>query len=146
MFAQRKKVLIVDDDVQILAGTMLRLEHAGYDTCLASDGDLGVRLAQQVLPDLVLMDVSMPRLNGLDALVRLRSDRRTAQIPVVMVSASLPDQRTALDAGARFFVRKPYTSQDLLSAVEKALDGPNRFNLPCSRFLESDSHASPSKA
>ena len=117
----RKKVLIVDDDSQIVEGTKLRLIHAGYDTCTANDGDVGVEVAQAEHPDIVLMDVSMPRLNGLDALARLRADRRTVHIPVVMVSASMPDQQTALDAGARFFVKKPYSSQDLLIAVERAL-------------------------
>ena len=121
MSEHRKKVLIVDDDVQIIAGTKLRLAHAGYDTCVANDGDVGVQIAQAEHPDLVLMDVSMPRLNGLEALAMLRVDSRTQRIPVVMLSASLHDQQTALDAGARFFVRKPYSSQDLLSAVEKAL-------------------------
>lgn len=117
----RKKVLIVDDDVQIVEGTRLRLAHAGYDTCTANDGDVGIQVAQDERPDIVLMDVSMPRLNGLDALARLRADRRTAHIPVVMLSASMPDRRTALDAGARFFVKKPYSSQELLIAVERAL-------------------------
>jgi CheY-like chemotaxis protein len=117
----RKKVLIVDDDNQIVAGTRLRLTHAGYDTCTANDGDVGVQVAQDEHPDIVLMDVSMPRLNGLDALARLRADCRTDRIPVVMLSASMPDQQTALDAGARFFVKKPYSSQDLLTAVERAL-------------------------
>jgi CheY-like chemotaxis protein len=116
-----KKVLIVDDDVQICAGTKLRLESAGYETCLASDGDLGFEAACEECPDLVLMDVSMPRLNGLDALTLLRANERTSRIPVVMLSASMPDQRKALDAGARFFVRKPYSGQDLLAAVEKAI-------------------------
>jgi CheY-like chemotaxis protein len=116
-----KKVLIVEDDVQICSGTKLRLESAGYTTCSASDGDTGVIAAREELPDLVLMDVSMPRLNGLDALARMKADRRTEGIPVVMLSASMPDQRRALDAGARFFVKKPYTSEELITAVEKAM-------------------------
>jgi CheY-like chemotaxis protein len=121
MFRNRKKVLIVDDDSQIITGTKLRLAHAGYDTCTANDGDIGVQVAQSEQPDIVLMDVSMPRVNGLVALSKLRSDSRTKCIPVVMLSASMPDQQLALDAGARFFVKKPYSSDDLLSAVEKAL-------------------------
>ncbi len=117
----KHKVLIVDDDTHITSGTKLRLEHAGYETCIAGDGDVGVQVAREEHPHLVLMDVSMPRLNGLDALALLRADGRTAQIPVVMLSASMPDRQKALDAGARFFVKKPYTSHELLSAVEKAL-------------------------
>jgi CheY-like chemotaxis protein len=121
MSGKPKKVLIVEDDAQIVTGTKLRLESAGYETCSAADGDAGVIAAHEEHPDLVLMDVSMPRLNGLDALARLRADRSTAGIPVVMLSASMPDQRRALDAGARFFVRKPYTSDELIIAVERAM-------------------------
>lgn len=121
MSEKRTKVLVVDDDAHILMGTKLRLAHAGYEICTATDGDTGVQLALTERPDIVVMDVSMPRMNGLEALVRLRADRRTELIPVVMLSASLRDKQTALDAGARFFVGKPYNSLDLLSAVQKAL-------------------------
>lgn len=109
MLEKRTKVLVVDDDAQTLMGTSLRLAHSGYEICTATDGDIGVQLAFSEQPDIVVMDVSMPRMNGLEALVRLREDNRTALIPVVMLSASLRDKQTALDAGARFFVSKPYS-------------------------------------
>ena len=118
---ESRKVLIVDDDDQLLFGTRRRLEAAGYVTCVASDGDEGVRTASDELPDLVLMDVRMPRLDGLAALAQLRNNPATKDIPVVMLSASLSDQGTALDLGARYFVRKPYSGQQLLTAVEHAI-------------------------
>ena len=117
----QKRVLIVDDDEQIRFGAQRRLEAAGYATSLANDGDIGVELAEQQQPDLVLMDVQMPRMDGLTALCSLKNNPVTSGIPVVMLSASPRDQRKSLDSGARFFVRKPYSSQQLLTAIEHAM-------------------------
>jgi CheY-like chemotaxis protein len=67
------------------------------------------------------MDVRMPRMNGLEALLRLQSSAATNAIPVIMLSASLADRQAALDAGARFFLKKPYQGEQLLAALEDAL-------------------------
>lgn len=72
-------------------------------------------------PDAIVMDVRMPRMDGLTALAELKADPDTRDIPVVMLSASLPDQKEALDRGARFFLRKPYGGQALIEAVRSSL-------------------------
>lgn len=116
----RKSVLIVDDDEHITFGVARRLEAEGYVIFSATDGKQGFDMARQRRPDVVLLDVRMPTLDGLAALGRLRADQGTRDIPVIMLSASLSDQKKALDAGARFFVRKPYDRDKLLTAVDQA--------------------------
>jgi len=118
-----KTVLIVDDDQQIVDGINLRLKRAGYITMIASDGSQGVFAAVQSLPDAIILDVRMPKLDGISALKKLRSTRETRSIPVMMLSASIQDKQPALDAGARFFIAKPYQSATLLKAVQTVTSG-----------------------
>jgi DNA-binding response OmpR family regulator len=121
MRAFRNRILIVDDDDDILRGAQLRLGGAGYKMFLAHDGAEGIVSAVENNPHAIVMDVRMPRMDGLTALSRLRERRETKDIPVVMLSASLVDQQAALNAGARYFIPKPYQGQTLLAAVDSAL-------------------------
>ena len=94
-----QKILIADDDLDISMGTSRRLQHAGYETITASDGDEGLELARAHQPDAILLDVRMPRMNGFTVLKHLASCAETKDIPVVMLSASVVDQQRALDSG-----------------------------------------------
>jgi len=118
----RNRILVVDDDRDMVRGARLRLGAAGYETLVAFDGAEGVAKAIDSLPDAILLDVLMPRMSGLSALAALRSHQQTKNIPIVMLSASLIDQQAALDAGARFFLSKPFRAHKLLEAIESALD------------------------
>jgi DNA-binding response OmpR family regulator len=118
------QILLVDDDRDILFGASLRLAAAGYKTITACDGDEGLESAQLNHPDAIVLDVRMPRMNGLVTLNRLRACQQTRSIPVVIVSASLVDQREALDSGAKFFLTKPYHGDALLAAVASVLNEP----------------------
>lgn len=114
-------VLIVDDDAEIVRGVSLRLAAAGYRMLTASDAESGIATAVANQPDVIVLDVRLPRRNGLSALSDLKSRPETKQIPVVMLSASVVDQQAALDTGARFFLRKPYRGDVLVQAVRTAL-------------------------
>ncbi len=114
-------VLMVDDDQDILHAACMRLRAAGYKTLEATDGEEGIATAIRGQPDLIVMDVRMPRKNGLDALADLKHRTDTQHIPIVMLSASIVDQAAALDAGARFFIRKPYNGMTLIQAVQTAM-------------------------
>ena len=81
----------------------------------------GVNVARKARPAAIALDVRMPRMNGLVALGKLQHDERTKHIPIVMLSASVVDQQAALDAGARYFLTKPYQPTTLLTAVERAI-------------------------
>jgi DNA-binding response OmpR family regulator len=114
-------VLIVDDDREIVRGVSLRLEAAGYRMLTAGDAEVGIATAVANRPDIIVLDVRLPRRNGLSALSDLKRRPQTKQIPVVMLSASVVDQQAALDAGARFFLRKPYRGDVLVQAIRTAL-------------------------
>ncbi|MCA9258235.1 MAG: response regulator [Planctomycetales bacterium] len=124
----RKRVLVVDDEAAIAHGVAMRLEASGYDVETAEDGEKGVDAARRGHPDVVLMDVRMPRMDGREALVTLRADQATADIPIIMLSASLRDQQEALRSGASFFLTKPYRCQELLAAIEHVL--PPQISMP----------------
>jgi two-component system response regulator MprA len=114
-------VLVVDDDPCIRYAASRRLEGAGYKVSEADSGESGLSSINAARPDAVLLDVMMPLLDGLKTLERMRAEPTMKQIPVVMLSASLSDQQRALNAGARFFLRKPYCGADLLEALDLAL-------------------------
>lgn len=115
--AAPKQILFVDDDLDIVDGARLRLEKAGYEAIVATDGEEALAAAIKFRPDAIVMDIRMPRMDGLSALVKLRERAETRMIPVVVLSASLIDQPYALDHGARFFLRKPYRAETLLNAI-----------------------------
>lgn len=117
----RLKALVVDDDKNIVAGVQMRLTHAGFDVLTAYDGIDGLAKIRSEHPDLVLLDVRMPGMDGLSVLQSLRADDSSQAPPVIMLSASLQDQQTALDAGAHYFLTKPYRSSDLLEAISSVL-------------------------
>src|SRR5262245_53132832 len=119
----RPKILLVDDDPEIAAAAGMRLRAAGYETLYANDGDVGVASAARSLPDAILLDVRMPHLDGFGAMAELKRREDTHHIPIIMLSASVSDQRAALDAGARFFLRKPYQGNALVKTVNAVIHG-----------------------
>ncbi|MEW4454467.1 response regulator [Bremerella sp. JC817] len=116
-----RKILIVDDEHDIREGVSYRLRAAGYATLSAENGIEGIASARLHRPDAILLDVQMPEKDGIETLREMRRDTEISSIPIVMLSASLRDELRALDAGARFFVQKPYDGSQLLFALEAAL-------------------------
>ena len=117
-----RKVLVADDDPELVQALMLRLGASGYETISASDGKIALEKAVSEKPDVIILDIRMPNLNGLEALQELKKNDITKNTPVVMLSASIRDQQKTLDHGASFFISKPYDSKDVLSAVEASLN------------------------
>lgn len=126
--AQRKpKILIVDDDRQIAQGLDLRFRAAGFETSLAHDGGTGLAVAGDWLPDVMILDLRMPVMDGMNVLAGLAARETTRHIPVVVLSANVADQAKckSLDLGARCFMEKPFDAKQLLSVVGKILaDAP----------------------
>jgi DNA-binding response OmpR family regulator len=125
---QTARILLIDDDHDVIFGTSLRLRAAGYETMAAFDGEDGIAAAIDHHPDAIVLDIRMPRMDGMTALRRLREGDGTKDIPVVMLSASLVDQYAALDAGAKFFLTKPYQPRLLLAALESVMNEEGRDN------------------
>lgn len=116
------KVLLIDDDSEIVTGASIRLKAAGYEVISVGDGEKGIAMASWMQPSAIVLDVQMPRMDGMRVLERLKSDDRTSRIPVVMLSGGLAEQTAALDAGAHFYLRKPYKPQSLIAAIEAAIE------------------------
>lgn len=114
-------ILIVDDDNDVRLGARLRLNAAGYKTLEAEDGMTGVAMAIEHQPDAILMDIRMPRMDGLTALKLLKNNDVTRNTPIVMLSASHVDQAEALDSGAKYFLSKPYRGPLVVTAIDAAI-------------------------
>ena len=117
----KRRILLIDDDHDVLTGTRVRLRAAGYDTVEALDGRQGVESAVQNKPDAILLDVRMPKVDGLETMAMLQEHDETKDIPIVMLSGSVHDQKRALDAGARYFLTKPYIGKKIIAAIGKAI-------------------------
>lgn len=115
------RVLLIDDNHDVVRAAGLRLRTAGYHTLAAYDGDEGIKSAVENRPEAIIMDVRMPGKDGLTALSELKRRDDTRHIPVVMLSASIVDQKAALEAGAAFFLKKPYHGDILVRAVDAAV-------------------------
>jgi len=121
--SHRPVVLVADDDPDILALVALRLEHDGYEVVRAHDGQGAIDRALERTPDLALIDVSMPRLDGYEVTARLRENDATSRIPVILLAARAQEADVArgLEAGADDYVTKPFSTDELRSRVQAAL-------------------------
>jgi two-component system alkaline phosphatase synthesis response regulator PhoP len=117
-------VLVVDDDPVIQKLLQVNFEMEGYDVVIAGDGEEGLALAREEQPDLVLLDVMMPKMNGLDVAAAMRSDATTEGIPIIMLSAKAQasDVQAGLDLGVDDYVTKPFDPLELLERVGAILD------------------------
>jgi two-component system cell cycle response regulator DivK len=118
------RILVVEDNERNLKLVRDVLQHAGYDVIAARSGEQGLALARERLPDLVLMDLQLPEMNGTEALRRLRADPLTRAIPVVAVTAFAmrDDRERALDAGFDSYIEKPISVRALPDQVRGFLD------------------------
>ena len=117
------EILIVEDNEKNMKLVRDVLQVKGYATLEAVTGEDGVRLAKEHLPALVLMDIQLPGISGIEALKQLRADPATAAIPVIAVTASVmvSDRRNITDAGFDGYVGKPLNLKEFLAAVASAL-------------------------
>ena len=118
-------ILVVEDNERNLKLLRDVLEYAGYDVRAARTGEDGIALAVKEPPDLVLMDLQLPGIDGMEALHRLRESPRTAGIPVVAVTAQAmkQDRERALDAGFNGYVAKPISVRAFPDQVRRFLSG-----------------------
>jgi DNA-binding response OmpR family regulator len=119
----RPLVLVADDDPDILALVRFRLERDGYEVLSAPDGETALDLALARTPDIAVLDVMMPRLDGYEVTRRLREHGPTTGIPIILLTARVqePDLERGFDAGADDYVTKPFSPQALGERVQAAL-------------------------
>ena len=116
-------VLVADDDDDILLLVTTRLRRDGFDVISARNGDEALALAQQRRPDVAVLDVGMPGLDGLEVLQRIRADDELKGTRVLLLTAKAQesDARRGYDAGADAYVRKPFSPADLSARVRELL-------------------------
>jgi DNA-binding response OmpR family regulator len=119
----RKRILLVDDSETSLMMARMILSKANYDILVAKDGQQGVDAALRERPDLVLLDVVMPRMNGFEACAALKARPETQGIPVIMVTTRGEGEsvESGFSAGAADYVTKPVNGLELLTKVRSAL-------------------------
>jgi DNA-binding response OmpR family regulator len=116
-------VLVVDDDPVILKLLEVNFEMEGFEVVGASDGAMGLERARQVLPDIVILDVMMPRMTGYEVAKALREDDDTAHIPIIFVTARAQssDVERGIELGVDDYVTKPFDPLDLIARVNALL-------------------------
>ena len=118
-----KLILIVEDDPKSLKLTRDLLQVSGYATIEATDGKQGVELAKAKKPDLILMDIMMPKMDGYTACSKIKADQATKVIPVIMLTAVGYElnEELAKRLGANGYITKPFTREELLDAISQFL-------------------------
>ena len=127
----QQKILVIDDDKVLLQMVSIHLEHWGYRPFTASNGEEGLRLADQEQPALILLDVLMPSMKGREVCAHLKENPKTQKIPVIFLTAmKMPEHiKAGLDHGAEDYIVKPWESEELKERIGVCLmrhsAGPN---------------------
>ena len=118
-----KTILYVEDNAMNRQIVRDLLKRTTYQLIEAHDGEAGVALALEKRPDLILMDIQLPKISGLEATRRLRAEAATAKIPIIAITsfALSGDEQKASEAGATAYLAKPYSPRDLLGLIRKIL-------------------------
>ena len=118
------KILVIDDEQNLRRLTQVNLEANKYEVITATTGTEGLKLAEQMHPDLVLLDIRMPDMSGWDVLMALKMNRKLKKIPVVIMSASPPykDEQSLRNLRASGWLMKPFSVEDLLQQVKQLLE------------------------
>jgi DNA-binding response OmpR family regulator len=116
-------ILIIDDEKDLLELVRYNLEKEGFDAICAADGAGGLEIAQRHKPDLVVLDVMMPGMDGIEVCKRLRNDPRTQRLPIIMLTARATeaDRVIGLELGADDYVIKPFSPRELVARVKAVL-------------------------
>jgi len=121
--SQKKQILVVDDELDLLMAIKLRLETSGFTVHTATDGLEGLAAARRLKPDLIILDIMLPKMNGYKISRFLKFDEEYKHIPVIMLTALAgeEDRATGVETGANAYVTKPFDSVQLVDTVRRFL-------------------------
>ena len=121
--SEKPRLLLVDDEPSIVKMVGKRLEVEGFDVIVAMDGEEGLTKAQTEHPDLIILDLMLPKLNGYEVCTRLKRDTSYQKIPIVLFTAKAQnkDEALGMECGANAYVRKPFRAQELLEKIRTLL-------------------------
>ena len=121
--AEKPRILLVDDEPSIVKMVGKRLEVEGFDVLIAMDGQDGLAKAQAEHPDLVILDLMLPKLNGYEVCTMLKQDARYQKMPIILFTAKAQekDEKLGMECGADAYVRKPFRAQELLERIRALL-------------------------
>ncbi|MGD9859991.1 MAG: response regulator transcription factor [Marinobacterium sp.] len=121
------RVLVVDDEPNILLSLEFLMQQAGFEVTTAEDAEQAQVLISQQVPDLILLDISLPGMSGFDLLEQLRADEATRSLPVVMLTAHgrEVEKEKGMALGASDYITKPFSTRELVSRVQALLDSGN---------------------
>ena len=119
----KKKILIVDDEIDIVETLKFILEDAGYQCYCAFDGEEGLNLAREIMPDLMILDVMMPKINGYKISRLLKYDNKYKNIPIMMITARSQDEDKMIgeETGVNEYITKPFELDYVVSKVNEYL-------------------------
>jgi two-component system, OmpR family, response regulator VicR len=118
-YPEKKHILIVDDEPGIIKFLKLKLEIAGFQVSISSGGQEALQMIDREVPDLMLLDIFMPGMDGFEVLAELR---KTYQLPVIVLSARSSIAEQALSAGANDFISKPFSPEEVIKRVKASLN------------------------
>ncbi|MEZ5988315.1 MAG: response regulator [Planctomycetota bacterium] len=123
-----RTVLIIEDEKLIIVSTQMVLEAVGYRVEAAMNGEEGIRKARELKPDLILLDIMMPGIDGWETLTRLKRESETSEIPVIIFTARehARGHQKSSDMGAAGYFRKPFEPDELIELVEKHIGQKTR--------------------
>ena len=118
------RILVADDEIHIRTLLKITLEMSGYEVDVAADGQEALEKIDAQPPDLILLDIKMPRLNGWQVCERVKSDESTKRIPIIMITAfgQKEARQRSMELGADEFIAKPFETPSLLELVKKLLN------------------------
>ncbi len=122
------KILVVDDEEHIRRIVRFQLEKNGYEVATAENGEAALEMVRREHPDLIILDLMMPKMDGFQVCSRIRQNFQTSQIPIIMLTAKgdLPDKIKGLSDGANDYLIKPYSNEELLLRVKNVIDWNNK--------------------
>ena len=121
---EKKKILVVDDEPNILKLISFILKNNGYEVMEAASGPECLKKAKKETPDMIVLDVMMPKMDGFEVAKKIKSNATTRNVPILMLSskAQFEDKMKGIDSGATDYITKPFDKQELIEKVQELLE------------------------